>query len=113
MPQTAQHTPTLWETDVRGKGTESDPEYDVVYCDADHNGQARVIVDTLNADFLYTSDERSAFCKKIVRCVNLHAELIEAVRIAYESLIKNGVDLAPPRVMNMLDSVLAKAEGDA
>ena len=46
----------------------------------------------------------------IIRACNCHYDLLEALKIAYKALIKNGDDQAPPKVMNRITNAIDKAE---
>lgn len=87
-----------WEMDRRGRGTEREPYYYIIFCEADKNGAAKVVLDTLNADFLYTDEERCAFCEEIVSLLNgeLSAATDELAKKIFDHLSKGGFRMPIP-----------------
>lgn len=92
MTNETKHTPTPW--------VHKDGE---VYEENDFK-----IFDAYNSDFLYEEDKANA--AHIVKCVNMHDELVEALRDLLTFVVTVEYEESP--IVAFAEAVLAKARGE-
>lgn len=99
----SKHTPTPWKAEggyiFAGEGDE------ILVC----------IQSTINDELVADAEANAA---RIVKCVNLHDELVECLKIAQQKLAVFNRNISPIQVatdegFNRIRAILAKTKGDA
>lgn len=111
-PSQPAHTPTPWEVDSRKQDASDFTDY-VIYpskVDGMPWRDEAILVDTFNADCIYSPEDRKAYCAHIVRCVNAHAALVEACQAAKTLLESWGYSSGNSGVIRDCDAALALAK---
>lgn len=100
MTNETKHTPGPWALD----------EYKSV---VDEKGQT-VLANGFSMVMSYGEDQKvaKANAAHIVKCVNMHDELVEALKLADGFLANKGYPADDPLVRGAINSALAKARGE-